>query len=129
MVLELGLALLRGGLEHRTLIRRMARSEADQLLGVAGPKIGVVGLDGLFQGPVEGLVLRGHGMVGGALEDRQAFRLLCDEGNGLDTRGPRADHGDPLPGEVHPFLGPTSRVIDRARVGIGASDVRHVGHG
>ena len=105
------------------------RFETHKFLCVTGPKVGVIGLDRLFQGPVEGLVLRGHGMVGGALEDRQAFRLLCDEGNGLDTRGPRANYGDPLPGEIHPFLGPASGVIDRARVGIGASDVRHVGHG
>ena len=129
VVFELRLALLRGGLEHGALIGGMARPETHKLLRIAGPKVGVVGLDGLLQRPVEGLVLRGHGMVRGALEYRQAFRLLRDQGNGLDARGARANHGNSLPGEIHPFLGPASGVIDRARVGVRSGDIGDVGHG
>ena len=52
--------------------------------------------------------------------------LPGDLGNELHGSGAGSNHSDTLAGQIHPFLGPTSRVAPRALEVVDAFEVRHV---
>ena len=56
-------------------------------------------------------------------------RLLGDLRDGLDGRGPRADHRDPLAGEVDALVRPRAGVVALAGEGVDARELRGVRRG
>ena len=78
---------------------------------------------------IERLVVRRHGVVGGALEHREVLRLFGHHRDRLDGRGAGADHADGLAGEVDAFMRPVAGVIGRALEILEAGNLRRVGRG
>ena len=77
----------------------------------AGAARTVVGLD-LFQLLCgDGLVLRRHAVVGGALEHREVRRARRDLRRHLHAARPRADETHAFAGEVHPVQRPVGAVV------------------
>ena len=88
-----------------------ARSERDHRLTVARAQARVVRLDRWPSRRVELAVVRGHGVVRGALEHEQLVGLLGDDRDRLDSRRAGADDADALAAEVDTFVGPLAGVI------------------
>ena len=75
------------------------------------------------------MVVRGHRVVGRALEDEEVLRLLGDDRDRLDGRRAGADDADPLPVKVDRLVRPCAGVVTRSRERVQTFDPRRVRRG
>ena len=91
--------------------------------------LGIVRLDLGDIGRVERLVVRRHGVVGGALEHRQMPGLLGHDRDRLDGGRARADDAHGLAREVDALMRPVAGMVGRPPELGEAVDLRRVGRG
>jgi hypothetical protein len=78
---------------------------------------------------IERLVVRGHGVVGGALKDGEVPGLLGDHRDRLDGRGAGADDAHGLAGEIDALVRPVAGVIGRTLEILQSGNLRRVRRG
>src|SRR5204862_2843841 len=95
---ELALALLRRGFEHR--LRNEIMLEAEERLAQAPDDAVIIGLSRGDDFGVDLAVARRHAVVGGALEHGESLGRLRNFRNRLPRRRAGADDGDAVVAEV-----------------------------
>ncbi len=126
-LLVLRLALFGRRIHRELLVEAHVEGEGHLAPELAQLAVGGLGLaHGLgVQGPVVGR----HRVVRRALEDGEGGRLLGEDRDRLDRRGPGADHAHAFSREVDGLVGPASGVIGLAGERLEAGDARRVRRG